>query len=199
MRTQPTRALLFLLAVVIGGLAFLAFWWSRAPRSPVSDPAGPRKLNEALKAAHPAVLPGEEILRAYGRPETRPEEDLAMMAHAFRNLALLVKGPDPWRLGANEEFAAALLGKNKARLRFLPDAHPCLNAAGQLVDRWQTPLYFHASAHDQVEIRSAGPDQQMWTQDDLHRRHNGQFLRGPDLTAKSLYPPPAPPQQTGRK
>ncbi len=126
-------------------------------------------------------LPGELILRDYAQPATRPEDDLSSLAHAFSNLTLLIKGDAPFRLGANEEFAAALRGRNRDQLRFLPDTHPCFNASGQLIDRWGSPLFFHVNDRTRIDLRSAGPDRQMWTRDDLHRRHDGQFHRGKDL------------------
>lgn len=109
-----------------------------------------------------------------------------MLAHAFSNLMLVVKGDAPFRMGANEEFAAALRGKNRDGLRLLPDEHRCFNAQGQIVDRWMTPLFFHVNDRSHIDIRSAGPDQKMWTEDDLHRRYDGQFLHGKDLEARSL-------------
>ena len=109
------------------------------------------------------------------------------MARTLENFSLLVKGDNPLPLGANEEIAVALRGKNRARLRSLPDSHRAFNATGQLVDRWGTPLYFHAQSRDRLEIRSAGPDQKMWTADDLHRKHDGRFLRGEALLAPSLF------------
>ncbi len=126
------------------------------------------------------------MLASYGKPDTRPEEDLSMMAHVFSNLTLLIKGDAPFRMGANEEFAAALRGQNRDRLRLLPNVHPCFNAQGQIIDRWKTPLFFHVNDRDHIDIRSAGPDKLMGTVDDLHRRYDGQFLHGEDLQAKSL-------------
>jgi hypothetical protein len=41
-----------------------------------------------------------------------------------------------------------------------------LNDKGELVDRWGTPYFFHQLSRDHMEIRSAGPDKVMWTQDD---------------------------------
>lgn len=109
------------------------------------------------------------------------------MAHVFSNLRLLVKGDSPFHLGANEEFAAALLGKNKGKLAFVSAKSHVFNDKGQLVDRWQTPLYFHAAAQDRIEIRSAGPDRKMWTEDDIHRSPNGEFLKGAALGRRSLF------------
>lgn len=173
--------------VLLLGL-FLALYVYRGIRSVGDDVkdmmiAGSKALGPAGQTA---PLPGEQILASYGKPDTRPEEDLSMMAHAFSNLTLLIKGDAPFRMGANEEFAAALRGKNRDRLRLLPDTHPCFNAQGQIVDRWATPLFFHVNDRDHIDIRSAGPDKEMGTPDDLHRRYDGQFLHGEALNSRSL-------------
>ena len=61
----------------------------------------------------------------------------------------------------------ALRGRNRLGLAFLPARHPALNEHGQLVDRWGTPYFFHALSSTRMEIRSAGPDQRMYTEDDV--------------------------------
>jgi hypothetical protein len=127
------------------------------------------------------ALPGQQILRNYASAATRPQDDLHSMAHVFSNLRLLVKGDTPFRMGANEEFAAALLGKNSAKEVLLALPHPCFNEQGQLIDRWATPLFFHVRDNSRIDIRSAGPDQKMWTPDDLHRRYDGLFSSGETL------------------
>jgi uncharacterized protein YhhL (DUF1145 family) len=129
---------------------------------------------------------GTIILKNYASPAQTPQQDLTDISHVLGNFVLLVKGDQPLPFGANEEVAAALRGKNRTQLRFLPDDAPCFNAKGQIVDRWQTPLFFHAEARDKIDIRSAGPDKQMWTADDIHRHYDGQFLRGDALHAPSL-------------
>ena len=128
-----------------------------------------------------SILPGQQILKNYASAATRPQDDLHAMAHVFSNLRLLVKGDSPFRMGANEEFAAALLGKNSAKEVFLAMPNPCFNEQGQLIDRWATPLFFHVRDASRIDIRSAGPDQKMWTPDDLHRRYDGQFSSGETL------------------
>ncbi len=80
-------------------------------------------------------------------PARRPEDDLTDLAHALGNFALLVKGDNPLPLGANEDIANALRGKNRTRgCAFCRTLIRAFNAQGQLVDRWGTPLYFHANA-----------------------------------------------------
>jgi hypothetical protein len=70
-------------------------------------------------------------------------------------------------VGTNAEITAALAGRNQLRLVLLPPDPPAINPAGDLCDRWGTPFFFHAESATKMEIRSAGPDQKMWTDDDL--------------------------------
>src|SRR5206468_2040302 len=129
----------------------------------------------------PALLLGEKILRDYAKANLPPENDLTLMAHLLDNFTLLVKSAASRPLSANEDWAAALRGQNPAHERFLPDHHIALSADGKLVDRWGTPLFFHALGGGRFEIRSAGPDQKLWTPDDLHRNADGSFRRGAEL------------------
>jgi hypothetical protein len=132
------------------------------------------------------VLLGETLLRDYGNSSLPPENDLTLLSHLMDNFVLLMKTAAERPLSANEDWAAALRGHNTARERFLPDQHVALNAQGQLVDRWGTPLFFHALGGRRFELRSAGPDHQLWTADDLHRNSDGSFRRGSELNPSSL-------------
>ena len=62
------------------------------------------------------------------------------------------------------------MGGNKKGAMLGPPEGMSVNSAGELVDRWGTPVFFHALARDQMEIRSAGPDRKMWTSDDIVTR-----------------------------
>lgn len=144
-----------------------------------------RAMTEAARRVQPLI--GPTILKHYAEPAAKPEDDLSAMSHALDNFSLLVKGPDPLPLGANEDIADALRGRNKARLRFLPDDSPVFDRQGRIIDRWGAPLYFHAESRARLDIRSSGPDGRMWTADDLHRRHDGGFLKGEALLSPSLH------------
>lgn len=122
-------------------------------------------------------------MRSYAAPETDAPSDLRLMHRALENFSLLVKGDDPLPLGSNDEIAEALRGKNKARLVFLPPGHSAFNEHGQIIDRWGTPLFFHANSRHRIDIRSAGPDKQMWTADDIHQRKDGATFTGEELPA----------------
>jgi hypothetical protein len=140
----------------------------------------------SIASRTPARLIGETILRDYANTNLPPENDLNLIAHLMDNFTLLVKSAADRPLSANEDWAAAFRGMNPAQERFLPDQHVALNAQGQLIDRWGTPIFFHALGGKRFEIRSAGPDKKMWTADDLHRNADGSFRRGSDLNPSSL-------------
>jgi hypothetical protein len=122
-------------------------------------------------------LLGVTILRGYADTNLSPENDLTLMSRLMENSLLLLKSAANRPLSANEDWADLFRGKNGAREEFLPAQHLALNDKGQLIDRWTTPLFFHALGGGRYEIRSAGPDKTMWTADDIQRNANGTFLR----------------------
>ncbi len=69
-------------------------------------------------------------------------------------------------VGLNVEITASLTGRNKLRLDLIPVDHPAINEAGELCDRWGSPFIFHQISGDNMELRSAGPDQMAYTEDD---------------------------------
>ena len=90
-------------------------------------------------------------------------------------------------MGSNEDIVSALTGNNPHRMEFLSTNHPAIDAKGRLVDRWKSPLYFHPVSRDELEIRSAGPDQRMWTEDDIHRNPDGTFRDRSESMPASLF------------
>jgi len=180
--------------LVILFLATQMRWkWSRPVARPDAAPAG-MVSNRSVIFSPSAPLPsggghellGATILRDYANTNLPPENDLTLMSRLMENSLLLLKAAANRPLSANEDWADMFRGKNAAREEFLPAQHVALNAQGQLVDRWQTPLFFHALGAGRYEIRSAGPDRQMWTADDLQRNANGTFLHASNAPA----PPP---------
>jgi hypothetical protein len=136
----------------------------------------------------PRQLLGETILRGYAQPTLPPENDLTLMSHLMENSVLLLKSAANRPLSANGDWADFLRGQNSARERFLPDNHIAFNKEGELVDRWGTPLFFHALGAGRYEIRSAGPDKIMWTDDDIDRDYNGTISHGAELAQNHGLP-----------
>lgn len=69
--------------------------------------------------------------------------------------------------GENHEITAGLTGKNPKKLIFIPPDHARLDAKGNLLDRWETPYFFHKQSESKLEIISAGPDRRLWSSDDI--------------------------------
>lgn len=135
------------------------------------------------------VPPGDVILADYASTDSTPKKDLGMLYHVLENFRLLVKAGDALPLGSNQELVEALTGKNAYKLKFLSPRHPFIDAQGRIIDRWGSPVFFHALSRDRIEIRSAGPDGVMWNEDDLHRNPNGTFRDPEALLSPRLYPP----------
>lgn len=72
-------------------------------------------------------------------------------------------------VGSNPEITRALAGKNPTGARFLDAASGALNDAGELLDLFGTPYFFHPVSGSIMEIRSAGPDKKLFTPDDIVR------------------------------
>jgi hypothetical protein len=171
------------LRLLIAALALLAvalFIWqfrraaSPAPSLPTSTAApttgtAPSKIeNPASKISAPPPTPVERLnlAAALNSPGTDIRADLRLVADVldtFRTNFPQAGNP----VGANAEITAALTGANRLRVAFLAPDHPAINRAGELCDRWGTPFFFHAESASKMEIRSAGPDKKMWTDDDV--------------------------------
>lgn len=94
-----------------------------------------------------------------------PETALDNMRHAINDYGSMFGG-NP--VGENSEITAQLNGQNPKHANFIrPDAGMRINDQGELVDPWGTPYFFHQLSGHEMEIRSAGPDKIMWTDDDL--------------------------------
>jgi hypothetical protein len=92
-------------------------------------------------------------------------EDLAVVLNLFAHYRTRFQG---YPVGEdNATFVNALTGNNPGRLAFISRDHPAIDGLGRLLDRWGEPFFFHLLGRDELEIRSAGPDRELYTEDDL--------------------------------
>lgn len=70
-------------------------------------------------------------------------------------------------VGTNAEIVKTLNGGNPQGVRYLPQEFLRLNEQGELLDSFGTPYFFHQISSQEMEVRSAGPDKTLWTQDDI--------------------------------
>ncbi|MEO5913743.1 MAG: hypothetical protein ABIS50_05890 [Luteolibacter sp.] len=117
--------------------------------------------------------PGDRMLGDYGNPDLPPKNDMVIMARAISGFLTIDKQATNRPLSANEEWSAALRGLRPGTEPWISDRPPVFDPWHRLIDRWHTPLFFHALGGRQWEIRSAGPDRKPWTDDDLMEKFSG--------------------------
>ena len=115
----------------------------------------------------PAPTAAERLLEGYADPATPPIEDLKKIHRVVAGYFSVTKDASRFPIGGNADLAAALRGENPNRETYVPARHPVFSKDGLLVDRWGSPLVVHPEAWTQLELRSAGPDRQPYTDDDL--------------------------------
>lgn len=157
--------------LVLGIVSLLASFFIGRPDRPKQAPAPPPVQVEpsrppaAVAPASPIIrLPVAETAATLNAADTLPADDLSTIELLFTEFRKN-HGGNP--VGENEEIAAALLGRNAKHLAYLPESGSFLDRQGRLIDRWGTPYVFHSLSSSRTEIRSAGPDRELWTSDDV--------------------------------
>ena len=128
------------------------------------------KVSQSPPAARMALFPEEA--GSLNQPNGSAQADVeALHAMIVRYLIALQRRPGR-PIGDDGDLAAILKGNNPLRKALLPADHPAFSPDGRLRDRFGTPYHLHALSGRSYEVRSAGPDKKLFTQDD------------------ALYPPP---------
>lgn len=173
--TARQRMRIFAVTLVLVLLGALLFWrpWSEAP-GPASSAPPPASTSPAQPI--PGLLPPDpEPTPAATHPEPvglTPEE-IQTVRDAIDNLDFLFRdyaaalGGNP--VGTNAEITAALRGDNEKQLKLDLPADSSVNPEGELCDPWGTPWFFHQLSGTKMEIRSAGKDRELYTEDDFVR------------------------------
>lgn len=153
--------------LLVGGVLFHVL--SRGPEAELGQAVevtvSPGKVPGRIPADAVIIEGAEEWTEDLHSEEIDPVEDLAILQqilYVYRQ----ANGSNP-QGGLNEEIVERLLGYNERNVRFLPEPFPFLNERGELVDRWGSPYFFHPVSAEVMEIVSAGPDRELWTEDDL--------------------------------
>lgn len=172
MQSRGIRKGLVGVAILIGVALLLVALrprlWPAKPAAAVLPPTGPASPAAPAQApAAPAEPPEERshLADALNARDGSVQADLRIIDGIFKIYRSALRDGDP--VGENAEITAALSGRNKLGLAFIPRDNPAINAKGQLCDRWGTPYFFHQLSGTAMEIRSAGPDHRLWTADDV--------------------------------
>ncbi|MEP4078850.1 hypothetical protein [Haloferula sp.] len=131
-----------------------------AKAADIPDPNDPRltRLDDGRVLYNPSV----EASRMIAAP-TSPGESLDVISQILDHYRYAYQ-ENP--VGENSEITARLLGTNPKKIIFIAPDCKALRG-GELVDSWGTPLFFHAISAERMELVSAGPDRELWTDDDI--------------------------------
>lgn len=161
--------------LAVGLLVALLAWANLRTNRPPAKPDNPSAIPEASVPPVSAApqKPRFPLASDSPRPARPPklsgsEADAAMIELDKVNLMLrdyrTLTGGNP--VGSNADIMAATMGDNPKHAKLGPPEGLQLNDKGELLDRWGTPYFFHQLSRSHMEIRSAGPDKIMWTEDD---------------------------------
>ena len=157
--------------VLIVSFALLAIWLtSKVKKSP--NQAEDSK-NQQKKSINPPghsprlVVDPHLFLENYGSETKKPQDDLEFLLSLISDCQLVFKNFDSFYLPENKEITDFLRGKNPDHLAWIPDNHRFLNEKGEILDRWLSPIFFHKQSGFSFQLRSAGEDRTLWTDDDV--------------------------------
>lgn len=176
------------ISLLLGLLILVAVSWHFGKQSPPRDltPAetrAPAPLKIISPDTSKSRIGPADIAQQPPRPETLSQDPSHPLAVSFGDdpnglaaePALLMEIFNSYRshFGAfpsgedNPQIMNALMGANPDRLAIFPLSHPRLAANGALLDAWKSPFFFHFISKDHMEIRSPGPDREIYTDDDI--------------------------------
>jgi len=169
-----TRLLFLALAA---GLLALFFWFTHAPEKKNSSGGNISATSASTSTSlPPAPLPKDQpppdhspLADELNAPNNAPQRDLEILKQILGQFTTTLKPGYAPPLGDNHDITAALTGHNKLHITFIPPNHPAIDPQGRLLDRWGTPYFFHARSADTFDLRSAGPDKILFTEDDVVR------------------------------
>jgi hypothetical protein len=152
-------------------IILFGLWFFLAQRAE-DDPAPPTPEEQVESIVKPPAEPrkpvlADTMLANYGTNESSGEEDFRKLTTFLDSVFLLVKKRDTADYATNEDLALFLKGSNPHQTAFLSADSPALNKEGQVIDRWGSPIIVHPISRKLLEIRSAGPDQKPYSEDDF--------------------------------
>lgn len=171
----PKRPGPYLLTLLLIILAVITAWMFKVLAAPEIKQALQKKAKAAAKPSEAGsavpTVPAQvfidpvhrEMANQLHAADRTAHDDVRLVADFIETYRKAL-GSNP--IGQNEDITAALTGTGGHKGRVFPPNSPAIRD-GKLVDRWGTPYWFHPESGSKMEIRSAGPDKDLFTNDDI--------------------------------
>ena len=144
-----------------GGLKAPAGKYAEAPLVPTATFNVSEKLESGVNLITDIAVIADRLHAA----DSEPVDDLQTVEEIIQfHTRLFISVPGG---GENVDIMRNLTGDNERNVALINPDHPAINDRGELVDRWGTPFHFHQISSRELEIRSAGPDGSLYTEDDI--------------------------------
>lgn len=178
MPSLPKRPGPYILTLLLAVLAILTVWMVKVLDDPAIRQAVRKKGTSGKEAAGVPPEPGPPLLPVQKaepmdaafqemhaemiREDTSPERELEIIQEL---LVQSQRALGPGSYGDNNDITRTLVGNTKEGI-WLPRTSPRIQN-GEVLDRWGSPYWFHANDGKRIEIRSPGPDRELFTGDDV--------------------------------
>lgn len=139
---------------------------SADPMAKVVDSTAKMTTPHTTPFPHQTEIPHHPLAISFGASAESPEEESRILLEILDAYRRMNNGHYPVAED-NRQMMKLMTGQGRSGLSMFPNDHPRLNSRGELTDRWKTPYFFHCISSRHIEIRSAGPDEQLFTNDDI--------------------------------
>jgi len=157
----------------IGALIALVFFLrppgilSRTPGEDAASRVEEAKVGMARVPAPSRIITKSLFFEEYGSSNRSVADDLEAVFWLLNDCQLVVKNFEAQFLPDNQAITSFLRGGNREKIAWIPPAHASVNDQGELTDRFGVPIFFHRESGLRFQIRSAGVDRALWTDDDV--------------------------------
>lgn len=162
----------WVLALIVVAVA-TCFWWLVRPKpaaaipEPVATAAAPSSGHKSITPSLRPNAAGQALAEQLNLPDGDPAQDVITLHRILQQYQRALHNRQGPPIGDDIDLARALKGRNPMKRAFIPATHPALSNDGHILDRWGTPYHLHPRGNGAFEVRSAGPDRKLYTEDDL--------------------------------
>jgi len=164
----------FTLGCLVFALLLSIYWLSGShdyepppspPNTGIATPPAP--TTRVSNIPPPTTSTGTPLAAELHLPDRTLQQDVDTLRQIIQQYFEAIQNRPGPPIGDDADLARVLKGRNPLKLIVVPTTHPIFSADGRMRDRFGTPYHIHARSRTAIDIRSAGPDRKLFTEDDV--------------------------------